>query len=250
MTPLPLFVAPTAVPCFPVRSALLSVQHRPTAYSTRRVRTANMSLLSWLFPKSSSSSAPIKPPPAHIVLNTPMERPKDGWKPPLKEAMFGLGCFWGAERKFWKADGVYTTSVGYAGGITENPRYREVCSGRTGHAEVVNVVFDETKTSYEKMLDIFWDAHDPTTRNRQGNDVGTQYRSAIYYYNDEQKKLAEQTRDHFNTLLKEGGRNPIVTEIAPAPTYFFAEDYHQQYLQKNPNGYCGLGGTGLYRPRK
>ncbi|CDF34608.1 unnamed protein product [Chondrus crispus] len=209
-------------------------------------------ILDWLFPRAGrpQRDGPIAPPEKHVVLGTSPAQPEGGWKPPLEQAIFGLGCFWGAERKFWTAPGVHTTSVGYAGGMVPNPRYRPVCSGRTGHAEVVNVVFDQSKTSFEDMLDIFWDAHDPTTKNRQGNDVGSQYRSAIFYYNDAQRKLAEQTRDHFNDLLKEAGRNACTTEIKPAGKYYFAEEYHQQYLHKNPTGYCGLGGTGLYRPLK
>eukprot|EP00737_Agarophyton_chilense_P000572 gb/GEZJ01000639.1/.p1 GENE.gb/GEZJ01000639.1/~~gb/GEZJ01000639.1/.p1 ORF type:complete len:252 (-),score=25.28 gb/GEZJ01000639.1/:854-1609(-) len=198
----------------------------------------------------SMTATPIAPPSKHVVLSTPIAPPPGGWEPPLQEAMFGLGCFWGAERKFWQTEGVYTTSVGYAGGETEFPTYRQVCSGRTGHAEVVNLVYDTSKTSYEDVLNVFWETHDPTQKNRQGNDVGTQYRSVIYYYNEEQRKAAEETRNHFNTILKEAGRNGIATEIQPAPQYFYAEEYHQQYLHKNPMGYCGLGGTGLYKPRK
>lgn len=165
-------------------------------------------------------------------------------------AMFGLGCFWGAERKFWKIPGVYSTSVGYAGGQTKNPTYREVCGGRTGHAEVVRVVYDDKKVDYESLLDVFWDAHNPTTKNRQGNDVGTQYRSVIFVYDEEQKKLAEMTKKRFDGILKEKGVGRVVTEIDQAPEYWFAEDYHQQYLEKNPRGYCGLGGTGLYQARE
>lgn len=159
--------------------------------------------------------------------------------------VFGMGCFWGAERMFWRADGVYTTAVGYAAGTTPNPSYEEVCSGMTGHNEVVLVVFDPQKTSIEKMLRLFWEGHDPTQGMRQGNDAGTQYRSGIYVTNDAQRAAAEQSRDVFQAILNEAGRADITTEILDAPEFYYAEDYHQQYLAKNPNGYCGLGGTGL-----
>jgi peptide-methionine (S)-S-oxide reductase len=166
----------------------------------------------------------------------------------LEQAMFGLGCFWGAERKFWEAPGVYTTAVGYAGGGTPNPTYEEVCSGLTGHNEVVLVVFDPKKTSYEAMLKVFWENHDPTQGMRQGNDVGTQYRSGIYVTSPEQRKLAEASRDAFQGGLKQAGYGAITTEIVDAPPFYYAEDYHQQYLAKNPGGYCGLGGTGVSCP--
>ena len=173
-------------------------------------------------------------------------------KPPypagLQTAMFGLGCFWGAERKFWQAPGVYTTAVGYAAGVTPNPSYEEVCTGMTGHNEVVFVVFDPKKTSYEALLKVFWESHDPTQGMRQGNDVGTQYRSGIYVYTPEQRKAAEASRDAFQRKLKEAGYGAITTEILDAPPFYFAEDYHQQYLAKNPAGYCGLGGTGVTCP--
>ena len=173
-------------------------------------------------------------------------------EPPYPEgtelAMFGMGCFWGAERKFWEADGVYSTAVGYAGGYTPNPSYEEVCSGRTGHNEVVRVVFDPKKISYEQLLKIFWEDHDPTQGMRQGNDVGTQYRSGIYTYSDEQAAAAKASRDMFQQVLEKGGYGEITTEIEPAPVFYFAEDYHQQYLAKNPSGYCGIGGTGLSCP--
>jgi len=173
-------------------------------------------------------------------------------EPPYPEgtelAMFGMGCFWGAERKFWEADGVYSTAVGYAGGYTPNPTYEEVCSGRTGHNEVVRVVFDPKKISYEQLLKIFWEDHDPTQGMRQGNDVGTQYRSGIYTYSDEQAAAAKASRDMFQQVLEKGGYGEITTEIEPAPVFYFAEDYHQQYLAKNPSGYCGIGGTGLSCP--
>jgi peptide-methionine (S)-S-oxide reductase len=166
----------------------------------------------------------------------------------LEQAMFGLGCFWGAERKFWEAPGVYTTAVGYAAGRTPNPTYEEVCSGLTGHNEVVLVVFDPKKTSYENMLKVFWENHDPTQGMRQGNDVGTQYRSGIYVFSPEQRRLAEASRDAFQGKLKQAGYGAITTEILDAPPFYYAEDYHQQYLAKNPGGYCGLGGTGVTCP--
>ena len=159
--------------------------------------------------------------------------------------MFGLGCFWGAERKFWEADGVWVTAVGYAAGVTPNPTYEEVCSGRTGHGEVVLVVFDPTRVTYDELLRIFWEGHNPTQGMRQGNDVGTQYRSGIYAFSDEQLAAAEQSRVEYQKALSEAGHGEITTEILPAPTFYFAEDYHQQYLAKNPGGYCGLGGTGV-----
>ena len=166
----------------------------------------------------------------------------------LEQAVFGMGCFWGAERTFWEAHGVYTTAVGYAGGYTPNPTYREVCSGMTGHTEVVLVVFDPKVTSYDQMLRIFWENHDPTQGMRQGNDVGTQYRSAVYTYSPEQRRAADASRDGFERRLQEAGYGRITTEIADAPPFFYAEDYHQQYLAKNPGGYCGLGGTGVSCP--
>jgi peptide-methionine (S)-S-oxide reductase len=166
----------------------------------------------------------------------------------LQKALFGLGCFWGAEKKFWALPGVYTTAVGYAGGFTPNPTYREVCSGMTGHNEVVLVVFDPAKVSYDTLLKTFWENHDPTQGMRQGNDVGTQYRSGIYYYDDAQRAAAERTRDAFQEQLSKRGFGSITTEIVPAPEFYYAEDYHQQYLSKNPDGYCGLGGTGVSCP--
>ncbi|MCX7363808.1 MAG: peptide-methionine (S)-S-oxide reductase MsrA [Alphaproteobacteria bacterium] len=166
----------------------------------------------------------------------------------LEMVMFGLGCFWGAERMFWKAPGVYSTAVGYAAGLTPNPTYEEVCSGYTGHNEVVMVWFDPKKTSFEALLKVFWEGHDPTQGMRQGNDVGTQYRSGIYTYSPEQKKKAEASRDLFQRELAKNGVGAITTEIIDAPKFFYAEDYHQQYLAKNPNGYCGLGGTGVSCP--
>jgi peptide-methionine (S)-S-oxide reductase len=166
----------------------------------------------------------------------------------LQQAMFGMGCFWGAERKFWQTDGVYTTAVGYAAGMTPNPTYREVCSGMTGHSEVVLVVFDPARIKYEDLLKVFWENHDPTQGMRQGNDIGTQYRSGIYYYTDEQRRAAEASRDAFQAELQRAGYGRITTEILPAPEFYYAEDYHQQYLAKNPGGYCGLGGTGVSCP--
>ena len=163
-------------------------------------------------------------------------------------AVFGLGCFWGAERIFWQTPAVWTTAVGYAGGFTPNPTYDEVCSGRTGHAEVVFVVFDPAVVTYEQLLKVFWESHDPTQGMRQGNDVGTQYRSAIYTYDDEQRQAAEASKKVFADQLHEAGYGDITTEIADAPAFYYAEPYHQQYLGKNPNGYCGLGGTGVSCP--
>lgn len=180
----------------------------------------------------------------HAIHGTPMEEPFPG----MQMAMFGMGCFWGAEKAFWLLPGVHSTSVGYAGGFTPNATYEEVCSGQTGHTEVVRVVFDPRVTSYDAMLKAFWEGHDPTQGMRQGADVGTQYRSAIYYYSDEQKRAAEQSRDAYQARLTAAGFGPITTEFAPAAEYYFAEDYHQQYLAKNPGGYCGHGGTGVSCP--
>jgi len=165
-----------------------------------------------------------------------------------RTAVFGMGCFWGAERKFWQTDGVWSTAVGYSGGYTPNPTYEEVCSARTGHAEVVLVVFDPAKVSYEQLLKVFWESHDPTQGMRQGNDVGTQYRSAIYYADEAQRDAAERSRKAFQDVLTGGRYGEITTEIAPAGPFYYAEDYHQQYLAANPNGYCGLGGTGVSCP--
>jgi peptide-methionine (S)-S-oxide reductase len=178
----------------------------------------------------------------HTVHGTPLQPP---FPPGYQQAMFGLGCFWGAERKFWQAPGVFTTAVGYAGGFTRNPTYEEVCSGRTGHNEVVLVVFDPAKVSYEDLLTRFWEAHDPTQGMRQGNDSGTQYRSGLYVFSDEQRRSAERTRASYDATLTAHGFRPITTEIVDAPTFYYAEDYHQQYLAKNPGGYCGIGGTGV-----
>ena len=184
----------------------------------------------------------------HIVLTTPLK----GWAGPgtegLEQIVVGMGCFWGAERVFWQAPGVYTTAVGYAGGYTPNPTYEEVCSGSTGHAEVVLAVFDPAKTSYEEMLRLFWENHDPTQGMRQGNDAGTQYRSAIYWDTDAHRRLAEASRATFNARLRGKGYPEITTEIAEAGPFYYAEDHHQQYLDKYPFGYCGLGGTGVSCP--
>ena len=181
-------------------------------------------------------------PAAHFVNGRPLKSP---FPEGLEVAAFGLGCFWGAERKFWQQDGVFTTAVGYQGGLTPNPTYQEVCSGGTGHTEVVLVVFDPKVTSYDKLLKVFWENHDPTQGMRQGGDVGTQYRSAIYTYSDEQKRQAETSRASYQAALKQAGLGAITTEILPAPEFFCAEEYHQQYLAKNPGGYCGIGGTGV-----
>ena len=166
----------------------------------------------------------------------------------MEQALFGMGCFWGAERDFWQMPGVYSTAVGYAGGFTRNPAYEEVCGGRTGHAEVVLVVFDPKAVSYDDLLKQFWEGHDPTQGMRQGNDLGTQYRSAINHFGDEQRRKAEATRHAYGEVVREAGYGPITTEIAPAPQFYYAEDYHQQYLAKNPHGYCDLGGTGVVCP--
>jgi peptide-methionine (S)-S-oxide reductase len=181
----------------------------------------------------------------HLVLGTPIVPP---FPEGLETIVVGMGCFWGAERLFWKAPGVYTTAVGYAGGFTRNPTYEEVCSGRTGHAEVVLAVFDPTKTSYDEMLRIFWEGHDPTQGMRQGNDVGTQYRSAVYWQSESQRDALIASRDRFQAELSKAGYGEITTEIAEAGSFYYAEGYHQQYLARNPNGYCGLGGTGVSCP--
>ncbi len=184
-------------------------------------------------------------PAHHAVLNTPLQPP---FPEGLEQAIVAMGCFWGAERVFWQAPGVYTTAVGYSGGFTPNPTYEEVCTGRTGHAEAVLVVFDPSQTSYEEILRLFWENHDPTQGMRQGNDVGTQYRSAIYWTTEEQRALAEASRDAYAKRLQAAGYPEITTEIAAAGPFYYAEDYHQQYLHKNPMGYCGLGGTGVSCP--
>jgi peptide-methionine (S)-S-oxide reductase len=189
---------------------------------------------------------PIPTAAEHYIFSRPLKGPyPDG----LEMAMFGIGCFWGAERKFWSlADGIWITAVGYAGGLTPNPTYQEVCTGRTGHNEVVLVVYDPKRLSYEKLLKTFWESHDPTQGFRQGNDVGTQYRSGIYYFNDAQRAAAEKSKAEYQSVLSKNGFGQITTEILPAPEFYFAEDYHQQYLSKVPHGYCGLGGTGVSCP--
>ena len=190
-------------------------------------------------------ATPLRVSGAHFVNGNPIVPPfPDG----LEIADFGMGCFWGAERKFWQAPGVVSTAVGYQGGHTPNPSYEEVCSGRTGHAEVVRVVFDPARTSYAALLRVFWENHDPTQGMRQGNDVGTQYRSAIYVHSGAQRRAAEASRELYQKRLREAGHGEITSEIREAPLFYYAEDYHQQYLAKNPGGYCGLGGTGVACP--
>jgi len=184
-------------------------------------------------------------PAAHAVSGNPLRAP---WPDGMELAMFGLGCFWGAERKFWQQDGVFSTAVGYAGGLTPNPTYEEVCSGRTGHNEVVLVVFDPARVGYGALLRLFWEAHDPTQGMRQGNDVGTQYRSGIYVFGEAQRAAALASREAFQRSLSAAGYAAITTEILDAPPFYYAEAYHQQYLAKNPGGYCGLGGTGVRCP--
>jgi peptide-methionine (S)-S-oxide reductase len=184
---------------------------------------------------------PMPVPDRHFVLDAPLKEP---FPAGLKKALFGMGCFWGAERVFWELPGVYTTAVGYAGGYTPNPTYKEVCSGRTGHNEVVLVVFDPARSDYEALLRAFWESHDPTQGMRQGNDIGTQYRSGIYVFDDAQRASAEASQQAFQKALAEQGFGAITTEIRDAPPFYYAEEYHQQYLAKNPGGYCGLDGTG------
>ncbi|MBD2325463.1 peptide-methionine (S)-S-oxide reductase MsrA [Alkalinema sp. FACHB-956] len=184
-------------------------------------------------------------PAQHFVNGNPLKPP---FPAGMEMAIFGLGCFWGAERKFWQQEGVYTTAVGYAAGYTPNPTYQEVCSGMTGHNEVVFVVYDPKVINYGDLVRVFWESHDPTQGMRQGNDVGTQYRSGIYVYSDEQRKVAEESRDRYQAELAKAGYGKITTEILEAPEFYYAENYHQQYLAKNPGGYCGLGGTGVSCP--
>ncbi|UUY09927.1 peptide-methionine (S)-S-oxide reductase MsrA [Pseudomonas sp. J452] len=190
-------------------------------------------------------ATPMPVPAQHFVNGNPLQPP---FPAGLQQAVFALGCFWGAERRFWQQPGVWSTAVGYAGGHTPNPSYDEVCSGLTGHTEVVLVVFDPQQTSYDALLKVFWEAHNPTQGMRQGNDVGTQYRSAIYCSDDAQLQAAEVSQVMFQGQLERAGFGPITTEIAEAPTFYYAEAYHQQYLAKNPGGYCGLGGTGVCLP--
>jgi peptide-methionine (S)-S-oxide reductase len=189
-------------------------------------------------------STPMPVAPKHLLTGESMVGPWEG----MDLAMFGMGCFWGAERKFWEAAGVVSTQVGYAAGFTPNPSYQEVCSGMTGHNEVVRVVFDPAVSSFEAMLQVFWNNHNPTQGMQQGNDEGTQYRSGIYYYSDQQKRAARESHKRFQQALKAAGFGAITTEVIDAPDFYFAEDYHQQYLHKNPSGYCGMGGTGVNCP--
>ena len=206
----------------------------------------------WLSKKSPAIPTPDKAlpgratamqvPERHYVNGNPL---KGSFAATLRQAIFGLGCFWGAERKFWQVPGVYSTAVGYAAGSTPNPTYEEVCTGQTGHNEVVLVVYDPAQVSYEQLLTVFWEAHDPTQGMRQGNDAGTQYRSGIYWFDEQQRDLALRSKAAFEAGLKAAGYGPITTEIVSAPEFYYAEDYHQQYLAKNPGGYCGLGGTGV-----
>lgn len=190
-------------------------------------------------------STPVPVPAKHYVNGNPLTTP---FPAGMEQAIFGLGCFWGAERKFWQQEGVYSTAVGYAAGVTPNPTYQEVCSGMTGHNEVVLVIFDPQIVSYSTLLKVFWESHNPTQGMRQGNDKGTQYRSGIYYYSPAQKQLAESARSAYQPKLTAAGLGEITTEIIPAPEFYYAEDYHQQYLAKNPGGYCGLGGTKVAFP--
>ena len=190
-------------------------------------------------------SAPLEIPEKHFVSGHRISPP---FPAGMREAVFGMGCFWGAERLFWQTPGVYSTAVGYAGGYTPNATYEEVCSGLTGHTEVVKVIYDPEKVDYEDLLKLFWESHDPTQGMRQGNDVGTQYRSAIYVLDDEQKQAALESKRRYQARLSEAGRGDITTEIVDAPVFYYAEDYHQQYLAKNPDGYCGLKGTGVSCP--
>lgn len=187
-------------------------------------------------------NTPISLTGVHVVNGRSIQPP---FPSTCESAVFGVGCFWGAERIFWQQDGVHTTAVGYAGGLTPNPTYEEVCSGLTGHNEVVLVVFEPAEVTYETLLGLFWEAHDPTQGMRQGNDVGTQYRSGIYTFNDAQEKAAKRSLKHYGATLKEAGYGAVTTEIVPSPEFYYAEEYHQQYLARNPNGYCGLGGTGI-----
>jgi peptide-methionine (S)-S-oxide reductase len=209
---------------------------------------AFMKKTSQLLPASSTlpgRSAAMEVPDKHFVNGHPIKGP---FPAGMQTAVFGMGCFWGAERLFWQTKGVYSTAVGYAGGETKNPTYEEVCSGLTNHAEVVLVVFDPKIIGYEQLLKVFWEGHDPTQGMRQGNDEGTQYRSGVYCYSDEQRRAAERSRDCYQQRLTAAGHGPITTEILPAPEFYYAEEYHQQYLAKNPGGYCGLGGTGVTCP--
>ncbi len=181
----------------------------------------------------------------HFVNSNPLQAP---FPPEMRQALFGMGCFWGAERKYWQLDGVFSTAVGYAAGYTQNPTYEEVCSGQTGHNEVVLIIFDPRVVSYQQLLSVFWESHDPTQGMQQGNDKGTQYRSGIYVFDEEQRRIAESSRAAYQARLDGSGHGTITTEIIDAPNFYYAEEYHQQYLAKNPAGYCGLGGTGISFP--
>ena len=214
----------------------------PTAFDRARILTVDAM---GLFRNTDEPAPESEVPGRHYVLGTALTPP---FPEGTERAVFGLGCFWGAERLFWQAPGVWTTAAGYAGGDVADPSYKEVCSGRTGHVEVVLAVFDPAKTSYEELLRIFWEGHDPTQGNRQGNDVGTQYRSLIHVHSPEQRAAAETSREMFQRELSANGYGQITTEIADATPFYYAEDYHQQYLAKNPGGYCGLGGTGVACP--
>ena len=191
-------------------------------------------------------SEPMPVPARHFVNGNPLREP---FPEGLSRAVFGMGCFWGVERKFWQEEGVFTTAAGYAAGLTPNPTYQEVCSGQTGHNEVVLVVYDPGTIEYRELLALFWEGHNPTQGMRQGNDMGTQYRSGIYTFDEDQRQLAEATREEYQAALDRAGYGAITTEILPAPEFYYAEEYHQQYLAKNPGGYCGLGGTGVDCPR-
>ncbi len=211
-------------------------------------KTARMPATNELLPGRSQAMPGVSA--THAVLGTPMKPPFVGESEGVSAeiAMFGMGCFWGVERLFWKLPGVISTHVGYAGGSTPNPTYKEVCSGRTGHNEVVRVVYNPARLSFAELMQVFWEGHNPTQGMRQGNDVGTQYRSGVYVYDDAQRALAESTRDAYQDRLRAQGYGQITTEIVDAPEWYYAEDYHQQYLHKNPQGYCGIGGTGVSCP--
>jgi peptide-methionine (S)-S-oxide reductase len=209
------------------------------AFPDRQANTGKLVLREQALP---GRDRPLEVPETHLVSGNRLKAPFPGH---LKQAVFGLGCFWGAERKFWQLPGVYSTAVGYAGGYTPNPTYEEVCSGLTGHSEVVLVVYDPAQVTFVDLLTLFWEAHDPTQGMRQGNDRGTQYRSCIYTVGDEQKLTAAQSLAHYQNVLERAGYGAITTEIRPLPQFYYAEDYHQQYLAKNPSGYCGLAGTGV-----
>jgi peptide-methionine (S)-S-oxide reductase len=241
-------------PPLPVTGEFAAAYSRPDPARHRRETDSRRPLLA-LFKRTPATvdestalpgrSERMPVPERHFVLGTPLVPP---FPDEMQTALFAMGCFWGAERKFWQEPGVYTTAVGYAAGFTANPTYSEVCSGSTGHTEVVLVVFDPASTSYERMLQVFWENHDPTQGMRQGNDMGTQYRSGLYWYTDAQEAAVLASRDEYAPRLKQAGYGEITTELRAAPELFYAEDYHQQYLAKNPGGYCGIGGTGVSCP--